>query len=71
MTKGKGFDLKQDVLDELEWDPQIDASRIGVSVEGGVLTLTGHVRSYDGTLPFQRTKYLAFHRAHPARFNRA
>lgn len=46
MAKGKGFDLKQDVLDELEWDPEVDASRIGVSVEGGVVTLTGHVRSY-------------------------
>jgi osmotically-inducible protein OsmY len=46
MTKGKGFDLKQDVLDELEWNPEVDASRIGVSVEGDVITLTGHVRSY-------------------------
>ncbi len=46
MTKGKGFDLKQDVLDELEWDPEVDASRIGVSVEGDVVTLTGHARSY-------------------------
>lgn len=46
MTKGAGFDLRKDVLDELEWNPEVDASRIGVSVDGDVVTLTGHVNSY-------------------------
>lgn len=46
MSKGKGYDLKRDVLAELDWAPEVDASRIGVSVEDGVVTLDGHVRSY-------------------------
>lgn len=38
--------LRQDVTDELEWDPSINAANIGVAVEEGVVTLTGHVASY-------------------------
>jgi osmotically-inducible protein OsmY len=38
--------LQQDVIDELSWDPSVDAAHIGVSVENGVVTLTGHVPSY-------------------------
>jgi len=38
--------LKRDVLDELDWEPSIDAAAIGVLVKDGVVTLTGHVGSY-------------------------
>ena len=38
--------LRQDVLAELEYDPSFDAANIGVAAEDGVITLTGHVRSY-------------------------
>jgi osmotically-inducible protein OsmY len=38
--------LRQDVIDELEWEPSIDAADIGVAAEKGVVTLSGHVRSY-------------------------
>jgi osmotically-inducible protein OsmY len=38
--------LKQNVEDELDWQPAINASNIGVAVEAGVVTLTGHVPSY-------------------------
>lgn len=38
--------LKQDILDELEFDPSFDASDIGVGVEDGIVTLSGHVASY-------------------------
>src|SRR5689334_9027083 len=38
--------LKQDVAEELAWDPAIDPSHIGVIAENGVVTLTGHVRSF-------------------------
>jgi osmotically-inducible protein OsmY len=34
------------VLDELEFEPKIDAADIGVAVEKGVVTLTGHVANY-------------------------
>lgn len=37
--------LRDDVRAELDWDPSIDASGIGVGVEGGVVTLSGHVRT--------------------------
>src|SRR5690242_7697175 len=39
-------DLQQDVIDELVWEPGIDAAAIGVAVEDGVVTLTGHVPSF-------------------------
>jgi len=39
-------DIKRDVEDELRWDPDIDATDIGVAVHNGVVTLTGFVRSY-------------------------
>ncbi|MCT7299141.1 BON domain-containing protein [Ralstonia sp. CHL-2022] len=38
--------IKQDVNDELLWEPAVDAAAIGVEVDNGVVTLTGHVRSY-------------------------
>jgi osmotically-inducible protein OsmY len=38
--------LQQCVLDELEFEPSIDAAHIGVAVDSGVVTLTGHVTSY-------------------------
>lgn len=40
-------DLRLDVIDELEREPGIDASSIGVAVTDAVVTLTGHVRSYS------------------------
>ena len=38
--------LRQDVVDELEFEPSVDAAHIGVAVDKGVVTLTGHVASY-------------------------
>lgn len=40
-------DIKRDVESELKWDPDIDASDIGVAVKNGVVTLSGFVRSYS------------------------
>jgi osmotically-inducible protein OsmY len=37
--------LQQDVMDELQWDPSVDSSRIGISVDNGVVVLSGNVRS--------------------------
>lgn len=39
-------DLKRSVIDELGWDPAINATAVGVSVKDGVVTLTGHLDSY-------------------------
>jgi osmotically-inducible protein OsmY len=38
--------LQQAVLDELDWEPSIDAAHIGVTANNGVVTLTGHVSSF-------------------------
>jgi len=46
MTKAHDIDLRKDVLDELEWDPSIDATTIGVAIDDGVVSLTGHVPTY-------------------------
>ena len=37
--------LQKDILDELQWEPSLESSRIGVSIEKGVAVLTGHVRN--------------------------
>lgn len=39
-------DLKQDVLSELDWDPSVDQTHIGVAVQGGVVKLIGHATTY-------------------------
>jgi osmotically-inducible protein OsmY len=38
--------MKQTVLDELSWEPSINAAHIGVTARDGVVTMTGHVASY-------------------------
>ncbi len=39
--------LRQAVLDELEFEPSIDAAHIGAAVDHGVVTLMGHVGDYS------------------------
>ena len=45
-TKLVDTSLRQDVVDALEFEPSIDAADIGVAVEDGVVSLTGHVPAY-------------------------
>ena len=40
------MDLQHDVLEELKWEPSVNAAHIGVAVNNGVVTLSGHVPSY-------------------------
>jgi osmotically-inducible protein OsmY len=47
-------ELKHSVERALEWEPSIDAGDMGVSVEGGVVTLRGNVRSYAEKLAAER-----------------
>jgi len=47
-------DLRHDVLEELEWEPSIDAAHIGVTGRDGVITLTGVVNSYLEKLTAER-----------------
>lgn len=39
-------ELRRDVEEELSWEPSVDATAIGVAVEDGVVTLSGHVASH-------------------------
>lgn len=39
-------EIKQQVLDELKWDPEVEPTDVGVEVDDGVVTLTGTVESY-------------------------
>jgi osmotically-inducible protein OsmY len=47
-------ELQRDVVDELEWEPGIDAAQIGVAVKHGVVTLSGHVASLPQKLTAER-----------------
>ena len=38
--------LQQAVLDELAWTPAVTSSHIGVTVNNGIVTLSGHVASF-------------------------
>ena len=38
--------LQQDVIDELDFEPSVNAAHIGVTASNGVVTLSGHVHSY-------------------------
>ena len=38
--------LKQAVLDELQWEPSVNAAHIGVTAKDGVVTLLGHVENF-------------------------
>jgi osmotically-inducible protein OsmY len=39
-------EIKQGVLREMQWDPRIDETDVGVQVRNGIVTLTGTVTSY-------------------------
>ena len=55
MTKSN-TQLQHDVLEELEYEPSVNASEIGVTAKDGILGLTGAVNSYA-------EKYAAVHAA--------
>lgn len=40
-------EIQQAVLRELEWEPQVKSTEIGVSVKEGIVTLSGFVDSYS------------------------
>jgi osmotically-inducible protein OsmY len=45
--------IQQDVLRELKWDTRVEETEIGVTVEHGVVTLTGAVNSYGKKIAAQ------------------
>ncbi|HZS81418.1 MAG TPA: BON domain-containing protein [Stellaceae bacterium] len=49
------LNLRQRVIDALEFEPRVDAAHIGVSVHDAVVTLSGHVASYAEKFAAERT----------------
>ena len=47
-------ELKQHVQSALDWEPSLDASDIGISVDEGVVTLRGNVASYAEKIAAER-----------------
>jgi osmotically-inducible protein OsmY len=50
-------ELRQLVVDELEYEPSIDAADIGVAAENGVVTLSGHVPDYVQKMAAERAAW--------------
>jgi osmotically-inducible protein OsmY len=46
--------LRNSVVKQLDWDPEVDASGIGVAAKEGVVTLTGSVSTYADKLAAER-----------------
>src|SRR5688572_28491447 len=51
---GTDVRLRNTVVRQLDWDPEVDASAIGVSASEGVVTLTGFIGTYTGKLAAER-----------------
>ncbi len=48
------LELQKKVLEAMDWEPSLDATRIGIAASGGVVTLTGQVPSYADRLAAER-----------------
>jgi osmotically-inducible protein OsmY len=46
--------VRGEVLRQLDWDPEVDASGIGVAAANGTVTLTGYIDTYAGKLGAER-----------------
>jgi osmotically-inducible protein OsmY len=46
--------MKDAVMRQLDWDPEVDATAIGVTAKDGAVTLTGYVGTYMGKLAAER-----------------
>lgn len=50
----RDLELRDTVVRQLEWDPEVDAAAIGVAANGGAVTLAGFVDTYAGKLAAER-----------------
>lgn len=51
---GDDLRVRNAVMRQLEWDPEVDASEIGVTARDGAVTLTGFIDTYGGKLAAER-----------------
>ncbi|TAM87576.1 BON domain-containing protein [bacterium] len=47
-------DVQHDVIEELAWEPSVDAADVGVAVKDGIVTLSGRVGSYHDKVAAER-----------------
>ena len=50
----KDIRLRDAVVQQLEWDPAVEASGVGVTAREGAVTLTGSINTYAGKLAAER-----------------
>ena len=48
------MNLRQDIIDELDFEPRVNSAQIGVAVKDGVVTLSGHVGSFAEKLAAEK-----------------
>ena len=41
------LEIQKDVVEQLKWEPFLNAAQIGVSVKNGIVTLSGQVDAYS------------------------
>ena len=46
--------IQKDVMEELKWQPFLNASKIGVAVKNSIVTLSGQVDSYSKKLDAEK-----------------
>lgn len=52
--------IQQEVLRELKWDTRVEETEVGVTVERGIVTLTGTLASYGKKLAAQEAAHRVF-----------
>jgi len=53
-TMKTDLEIKNDVIEELKWEPFLNAAQIGVTVKGGIVTLSGTVDAYSKKLAAEK-----------------
>ncbi|QEH42677.1 BON domain-containing protein [Chitinophaga sp. XS-30] len=48
--KKTDIQLQKDVMEELQWEPSLEASGVGVAVKDGIVTLSGTIANYSQKL---------------------
>jgi len=49
------MEIQKDVIDQLKWEPFLNASQIGVAVKNGIVTLSGQVDTYSKKVLAEKT----------------
>ncbi|MCI0338801.1 MAG: BON domain-containing protein [Acidobacteria bacterium] len=52
--------LRDDVLAELDWDPEVPSGKVGAAVDDGVVTLTGFVTTYAEKIAAEKAAKSAY-----------